>query len=50
MVGWDEFMALFTEVLEMPFYFPGEEKIKDHKFPQFIPFETEESEINHLKE
>lgn len=47
---WDEFLALLAEVREMPFYYPGEEEIREHKFAQFIPFETEESEIYRLKE
>ena len=50
MAGWNEFMELFSAVLEMPQFFPGYEEIKDHKFAQFIPFETEESDLTLLQQ
>ena len=50
LTGLDEFLALLAEVREMPFYYHGEEEIIAHKFAQFIPFETVESEIQLIKE
>ena len=48
--GWKEFMELFSGVLEMPHFCPGYEEIQDHKFAQFIPFETEESDLTLLQQ
>ncbi|KAJ5223176.1 uncharacterized protein N7469_009416 [Penicillium citrinum] len=45
MAGWNEFMELFSAVLEMPHFCPGYEEIQDHKFAQFIPFETEKNDL-----
>ncbi|KAF3392839.1 hypothetical protein F1880_008880 [Penicillium rolfsii] len=46
----DEFSVLFTEVLEMPFFFEGYEEIHDHKFAQFVPFEADERDIGYLQQ
>lgn len=50
MAEWDEFMEIFNKILELPLFFKGEEEILDFKFAQFIPFETEESELGVLRQ
>ncbi|KAJ5991974.1 hypothetical protein N7451_007698 [Penicillium sp. IBT 35674x] len=50
MAGWNEFIEIFDGILELPLFFKGEEEIQDSKIAQFIPYETEESEIGVLRQ
>jgi hypothetical protein len=48
--GWKDFAELFNSILDMRLYLDRYTEIQDFKLAQFILFETEESDIGHLRQ
>lgn len=48
--GWDDFLEDFNGMLDTPTFQPGSEVIHDSKLAQFTPFDTDESDIDYLRQ
>ena len=48
--GWNEYLEVFNQLLKMGPFIDGADKTKDFKLAQFVPFETAETDISHLRQ